>query len=94
MINLEHCYIKKLPRPAEYTARPGSFSGVCFGLQICLIEIRGIKEIGNIDLQALADLVDHTQLHGIIGTVDDVADGGLWYSALHIKLILSHVPLA
>ena len=92
MINLEHCYIKKLPRPAEYTALPGSFSGVCFGLQICLIEIRGIKEIGNIDLQALADIVGHAQLYRVIGTVDSVADRGFRHATLHIELVLRHAP--
>ena len=95
MIKLRCCFIKlKLPGPAEYSARPGSFSGICLGLQICLIEIRGIKEIGNIDLQALADLVDHTKFYRIIRTVDDVTDGGLWNTALHIELILRHAPLA
>ena len=85
MIKLGCCYIVlKLPGPAEYSARPGSFSCVCLRLQIRLLEIRGIKEIGNIDLQTLADLVDHTQLHGIIGAVDDVSDGGLSHSALHV----------
>ena len=63
-------------------------------LKICFIEIRRIKEGRNIDLQALANLVDYTQLHRIIGTVDDVADGGLGYAAFDVKLILCHVPLA
>ena len=63
-------------------------------LKICFIEIRRIKEVRNIDLQALANLVDYTQLHGIIGTVDDVADGRLGHAAFHIKLILCHAPIA
>ena len=53
-----------------------------------------IKEIGNVDPQALADLVDHAELHRVIGTIDDISNGGLGHAALYIKLILRHIPLA
>ena len=62
--------------------------------QIRLFEKRGIKEIGNVDLQALADLVDHAQLYRVIGAIDDIADGGLGHAAFYIELILRHIPLA
>lgn len=37
--------------------------------------------------------MDHTQLHGRIGTVDNVANRGLRYTGFHIKLVLGHIPL-
>lgn len=62
--------------------------------KICLFKIGGSKEIGNIDPQALADLVDHAELHRVIGTIDDISNGGLGHAALYIELILRHIPLA
>ena len=62
--------------------------------QIRFIEIRGIKENGNVDLKALAQLMNQAQLHGIVGAIDDIADGRLGHSAFHIKLILCHISLA
>ena len=61
--------------------------------KICFFEIRGIKEIGNVDPQALADLMDHAQLYRVIGAIDDIPDRGLGYAAFYIKLILRHIPL-
>lgn len=61
-------------------------------LQIAFFEKRRCEEIGNIDIQSLADLVDHSELDRIVGAVDDIADRGFRYAAAYIKLILRHVP--
>ena len=64
--------------------------GYRFGLanvlrfEVRFVEIGRSKEIGNIDPQPLAKLMDHAQLHGIVGTIDDVSDGGLGHAALDI----------
>jgi len=62
-------------------------------LQIVFIEQWRSKEIRNRNIQALAQLMDHTQLHRRIGAVDDIANGGLGHTTFHIKLILCHIPL-
>ena len=62
--------------------------------KIGFFKIGGIKEIGNVDPQALANLVDHAQLYRVIGAIHDISDRGLWHAAFYIKLILRHIPLA
>ena len=37
--------------------------------------------------------MDHAKLYGVVGAIDDITDGGFWYAAFHIKLILRHVAL-
>ena len=63
-------------------------------LQIAFFEKRRCEEIGNVDIQSLADFVNHAELHGIVGAIDDVADRGFGHAAAHIKLILRHMPLS
>lgn len=45
------------------------------------------------NLQTLAHFVNDPQLYGIVGTVDDIAYGGLGNAAFHIQLILRHLTL-
>ena len=52
-----------------------------------------MKELSDTDLEALTDFVDDPKLNRIIGTVNDIADGGLGDTAACKKLILCHFPL-
>ena len=64
----------KNPEAAVKTTASGFLCHYSLWLQICFIEIWGIKEIGNVDLKALAYFVDHAQLYRVIGAIDDIAD--------------------
>lgn len=59
-------------------------------IQIILIEKRRVEKIGDADAETLADLVDDPQFHGIVGTVDNVADGGFGDTAFAEELVLGH----
>ena len=59
--------------------------------EIVFCEQRRIEELRNVDLQPLAHLMDDAQLHRIIGTVDDVADGRFRHAAFRVQLILRHL---
>ena len=52
------------------------------------------EEVGQVDLQALTQLVNNTEFHGWIGSVDKIADGGFRNAAFHIELIRRHASLA
>ena len=84
----------KNPEAAVKTTAYGFLCHYSLWLQIRFIEIWGIKEIGNVDLKALAYFVDHAQLYRVIGAIDDITDGGFGHAALYIELILRHVSLA
>ena len=60
-------------------------------IEVAFLKQRGIKELANADAQSLTHFVNDAQLHRIIGTVDDVADGGLGHAALDEKLVLRHL---
>ena len=47
------------------------------GIQIYLIKQGRLEKLRNADLETLTDLVNDPQLHGIVGTMDNIADGGL-----------------
>ena len=67
----------------EQTKPPAKLVG---GLrfQVIFLEKRWGKKGVNADPQALAQLMDDPQLHGVIGAVHNIADGGFGNAAFHI----------
>ena len=51
------------------------------GIEIDLIEQGRLEKLRHADLEALTDFVNDPQLYGIVGTMDDIADGGLGNTA-------------
>ena len=41
----------------------------------------------------MTQFVDDPQLYGIIGAVDDIANGGFGNATFHVELVLDHVAL-
>ena len=60
--------------------------------QIIFFKKRRCEKGVDTNLQTLAHLVNNPQLYGIVGTVDDIADGRFGHTTFHIQLILCHVP--
>ena len=60
-------------------------------LQIIFVKQWGSEKLGNRQPQALAHFVNDPQLHGRIGTVEDIADGRLGNAAFDIELIRRHM---
>lgn len=58
--------------------------------QIIFIEQGRSKELADTDAKALAHLMDHSQLYGVIGAVYNIPDGGSGNTAIHKQLILGH----
>lgn len=61
------------------------------GFQIIFVEEGRVKEFRDTDTESLANFVDHTEFYGIVGAVDQIADGRFRNTALHIQLIVGHV---
>ena len=61
--------------------------------KICFAKEWRVEEIRDIDIQALANLMDQAELDRIIRAIHDVSNGGFWYAALHIELVLCHIAL-
>ena len=84
------------PGPAAAFSDPKqkALSQNCVGaswVEIAFLKQGRIEELGNADAQSLAHFVNDAQLHRIVGTVDDVADGGLGHAAFDEQLILRHL---
>ena len=80
-----------MPKPPPVTG--GGFSLAMSRLQILLLEKRRAEEVGDVDLQALAELVDDPQLNRSIGAVHHIPNCRFGNAAAHIKLILGHAAL-
>ena len=63
---------------------------VILWIQIVLVKEGGLEKLRNADRKPLADFVNDPQLHGIVGAVDDVVDGGFGDTAAGEQLILGH----
>lgn len=59
-------------------------------VEIHFVKKLGLKELCDADLKSLTKLVNDSKFYRIVGTVDDVADGGFRYTAFDKKLILGH----
>lgn len=61
--------------------------------QIGFFKKWGMEKVVDVDFKPLTYFMDDTQFYGIIGTVNDVSNGGFRHTAFLIKLILGHIPL-
>jgi len=61
--------------------------------QIIFFKQRRLEKIRDADFQSLAYFMNDPQFYGIIGTMDDVVDGGLGYTGFGKQLILGHTAL-
>ena len=52
--------------------------------KICFVKVRRIEEIRDIDIQALANLVNQAELDRIVGAIHDVSNRGFRHTAFHI----------
>ena len=59
-------------------------------IKIRFFKERRLEKLVHADPQSLTHLMYNAQFDGIIGTVDDIADGRLRYAALDKELILRH----
>ena len=62
-------------------------------VQVDFFKERGLEEFADADAEALAQFMDNSQLYGIIGAMNQIADGGFWNTALGKQLILGHPML-
>ena len=62
-------------------------------IKFCFFKEGRLEKFRNTDFEALAQFVDDSELHGIVGAVDQIADGGLRNAAFGKQLILGHVVL-
>lgn len=58
--------------------------------KVILFEQGRAKELAETNFHPLTHFMDDSQLYRTICTVYDVANGGLWNSTFHIKLVLGH----
>lgn len=63
------------------------------GFQIIFVEEWRVKEFRDTDTESLTHFMDYSEFYGIIGAVDQIADGGFWYAAFYIQLIIGHILL-
>lgn len=52
-----------------------------------------IGKLGYCNRETLAQLVDDSQLDGIVCALDQIMDGGFWNTASGRKLVLRHIKL-
>lgn len=62
-------------------------------VQVDFVEKGRIEKFRNGDLEALADLVYDPQFYRVIGTGDEVVQGGFGNAAFCEQLVLGHAPL-
>ena len=52
--------------------------------KICFVKVRRIEEIRDIDIQALAYLMDQAEFDRVIRAIHDISNRGFWHAAFHI----------
>lgn len=62
------------------------------GFQIIFVEEGRVKEFRDTDTESLTYFMDYTEFYGIVGAVNQIADGRFRHSAPHIQLIVGHAP--
>ena len=52
--------------------------------KICFVKVRRIEEIRDVDIQALAYLMDQAEFDRVIRAIHDISNRGFWHAAFHI----------